>query len=203
MSDRAAAMPPMTPQDYFAFEETTPLKHEYLDGAIYAMVGATARHNIISLNLAVTLRAKRPRGCEVFISDMKLKMKHAAGEFYYYPDLLVSCSQTDRDPLFREQPVLLVEVASPSTERIDRREKLTSYREISTLIEYVIVGQDHRLIEIYRRRNGWAREVLEAGRRSGSGKCRDHSQPSPDLRRSRFVTLENTLSIDCEEDADG
>ena len=161
MSDRAAAMPPMTPQDYFAFEETTPLKHEYLDGAIYAMVGATTRHNVIAGNIFTVLRSRRPRGCEVFISDVKLKIRHAAGEFYYYPDLLVSYSQTDRDPLFREQPVLLVEVASPSTERIDRREKLTSYREISSLIEYVIVGQDHRLIEIYRRRNGWMREVLK------------------------------------------
>ena len=151
----------MTPQDYFVFEETTPLKHEFLDGVIYAMVGATARHNTISLNLAVALRAKKPRGCEVFISDVKLKVKHAAGEFYYYPDLLVSCSQTDRDPLFREQPVLLIEVAPPSTVLIDRGEKLNAYRQIPSLIDYVIVGQDQPLIEIYRRRNNWTREVLK------------------------------------------
>jgi Uma2 family endonuclease len=161
MSDRAAVLPSMTPQEYFAFEENTPLKHEFLDGVVYAMVGASIRHNTISLNIAVALRAKKPRGCEVFISDVKLKVKHAAGEFYYYPDVVVSCSQSDRDPLFREQPALLIEVASPSTVRIDREEKLNAYQQIPSLSEYVIVGQDQPLIEIYRRRNNWAREVLK------------------------------------------
>jgi len=161
MSDRAVVLPSMTPQEYFAFEEKTPLKHEFLDGVVYAMVGASIRHNTISLNIAVALRAKKPRGCEVFISDVKLKVKHAAGEFYYYPDVVVSCSQSDRDPLFREQPALLIEVASPSTARTDREEKLNAYQQIPSLSEYVIVGQDQPLIEIYRRRNNWAREVLK------------------------------------------
>jgi Uma2 family endonuclease len=152
----------MTPREYFAFEEKTPLKHEYLNGTIYAMVGATARHNLISLNLAVALRSKRPRGCQVFISDMKLRVKLLTGEFYYYPDVLVSCSAADRDPLFREEPVLLIEVASPSTLRIDRGEKLNAYRQISSLVEYVIVGQDQPSIEVYRRRNNWERETVKA-----------------------------------------
>jgi len=158
----APPISPMTPQAYFAFEETTPLKHEYLDGVVYAMVGATDRHNIIALNLASALRANKPAGCQVFISDMKLKVKLTAAEYYYYPDILVSCSGSDREPLFREQPVLLVEVASPSTERIDRGEKLNAYRQIDSLSEYVIVSQDRAGIEVFRRRNGWFREILNA-----------------------------------------
>jgi len=151
-----------TPEAYLAFEETTPLKHEYLDGVVYAMVGATDRHNIIALNVASALRANKPAGCQVFISDMKLRVKLLAGEYYYYPDVLMSCSASDRDPLFREQPVLLIEVASPSTERIDRGEKLNAYRQIDTLAEYVIVNQDRPEMEVFRRKNGWAREVLNA-----------------------------------------
>jgi Uma2 family endonuclease len=163
MSGLASALVTMTPQEYFAFEETTPLKHEYLDGAIYAMVGATDRHNLIAGNIFVHLHAHRPRGCQVFSTAMKLRVKLAAGEFYYYPDLLVSCAETDRDRLFREEPVLIIEVASPSTLRIDRGEKLNNYRQIPALIEYAIVHQDQPLIEAYRRGNGWRREALKPG----------------------------------------
>ena len=162
MSSLARVSSTMTPQEYFAFEEKTPLKHEYLGGVVYAMVGATDRHNMIALNIAAFLHAARPTGCQVFVSDMKLKVKLMAAEtYYYYPDVLVSCAASDREPLFREQPILLVEVASPSTERIDRGEKLNAYRQIPALSEYVIVAQDQPEIEVYRRRNGWVREVLK------------------------------------------
>jgi len=150
----------MSPREYLAFEETTPLKHEYVDGVVYAMVGAIDRHNIIAVNLVTALRAGKPAGCQVFVSDMKLKIKLTAAETYYHPDVLMSCSASDRDPLFREQPVLLMEIASPSTERIDRGEKLNAYKQIPSLSEYVIVGQDRPGLEIYRRRNGWVREPL-------------------------------------------
>ena len=162
MSNLAHAPSHMTPQEYFAFEEKTPLKHEYVNGLIYAMVGPADRHNLIALNVATALRAARPAGCQVFISDMKLKVRLMAAEIYYYPDVLMSCAASDRNPLFREQPVLLVEVASPSTERIDRLEKLSAYSQISSLAEYVIVSQDQPRIEVYRRRSGWTREVLES-----------------------------------------
>jgi len=160
MSNLARVSSTMTPQEYFAFEEKTPLKHEYLAGVVYAMVDATDRHNMIALNIAALLHAARPTGCQVFVSDMKLKVQLMAGETYYYPDVLVSCAASDREPLFREQPILLVEVASPSTERIDHGEKLNAYRQIPALSEYVIVAQDQPEIEIYRRRNGWVREIL-------------------------------------------
>jgi Uma2 family endonuclease len=152
----------MSPAEYLAFEETTPLKHEFLNGYVYAMVGATDRHNLIAQNLLVALRSARPTGCQVFISDMKLKVRTVAGEFFYYPDVLMSCAAADRNPLLREQPVLLIEVASPSTERIDRGEKLNNYRQIPSLVEYVIVEQNLRKVEVYRRRNSWECEVIDA-----------------------------------------
>jgi Uma2 family endonuclease len=162
MNNLARATRRMTPQEYFAFEETTPLKHEYLDGAIYAMVGATDRHNLIALNIATILHASRPAGCQPFISDMKLRVRLMAGEFYYYPDILVSRAATDRDPLVREQPVLLIEVSSPPTERTDRGEKLNAYTQILSLVEYMIVAQDRREVEIFRRRDGWVCETLKS-----------------------------------------
>ena len=161
MSSLAHATPPMSPSEYLAFEETTPLKHEFLNGYVYARVGATDRHNLIAQNLLVALRSARPAGCQVFISDMKLKVRTLAGEFFYYPDVLMSCAAADRNPLFRERPVLLTEVASPSTERIERGEKLNNYSQIPSLIEYLIVEQNQRRVEVYRRRTGWEREVIE------------------------------------------
>jgi Uma2 family endonuclease len=161
MSNLAYVTPRMSPSEYLAFEETTPLKHEFLNGYVYAMVGATDRQNLIAQNLLVALRSARPAGCQVFISDMKLKVRSLAGEFFYYPDVLMSCTAADRNPLLREQPVLLIEVASPSTERIDRGEKLNNYRQIPSLVEYVIVEQNLRKAEVYRRRNGWVCEVIE------------------------------------------
>ncbi len=161
MSNLAHATPHMSPAEYFAFEESAPLKHEYVDGVAYAMAGATDRHNLIAQNLVVALRSVRPAGCQVFISDMKLKVRLTAAEIYYYPDVLLSCAASDRNPLFREQPLLLIEVASPSTERIDRGEKLNAYRQVPSLAEYAIVAQDQPQIEVYRRRAGWVRELLE------------------------------------------
>ncbi|MFZ1104802.1 MAG: Uma2 family endonuclease [Hyphomicrobiaceae bacterium] len=162
MSNLAHATPRMSPSEYLAFEEDAPVKHEYLNGSVHAMAGASPRHNLIAQNLLIALRpTARSAGCQVFISDVKLKVRTLAGEFFYYPDVLMSCTAADRNPLLREQPVLLIEVASPSTERIDRGEKLNNYRQIPSLIEYVIVEQKRHEVEIYRRRNGWVCEVIE------------------------------------------
>jgi Uma2 family endonuclease len=162
MSNLAYATPRMSPSEYLAFEETTPLKHEFLNGYVYAMVGASDRHNLIAQNLLVALRSARPAGWQVFISDMTLKVRTLAGVFFYYPDVLMSCAAADRNPLLREQPVLLIEVASPSTGRIDRGGKLNNYRQIPSLVEYVIVEQNLRKAEVYRRRNSWECEMIQA-----------------------------------------
>jgi Uma2 family endonuclease len=162
MSNLAHVTPRMSPSEYLAFEESAPVKHEYLDGYVHAMVGASPRHNVIAQNLLIALRPTvRTAGCQVYILDVKLKVRVLAGEYFYYPDVLMTCAAADRGPRFCEQPALLIEVTSPSTERIDRGEKLANYRQIPSLIEYVIVEQNRRQVQVYRRRSGWACQVIE------------------------------------------
>jgi Uma2 family endonuclease len=163
MSNLAHATPRMSPAEYLAFEASAPVKHEYVNGYVTAMAGASRRHNRIAQNLLISLHpATGSGGCEVFISDVKLKVRVLTGEYFYYPDVVMTCAASDRDALVVQQPALLIEVTSPSTERVDRGEKLANYRQPPSLIEYVIVEQDRRRVEIYRRRNGWEREVIES-----------------------------------------
>ena len=125
-------------------EETATVRHEYVGGTIHAMVGATKRHNQIGLNIASRLLgAARGGPCRVYASDVKLR---AAEDTVYYPDVMVACEPED-DPLVENYPCLVVEVALPSTESIDRREKMLAYRKIPTLRAYLIVAQDERRVE--------------------------------------------------------
>ncbi|MDP9458151.1 MAG: Uma2 family endonuclease [Actinomycetota bacterium] len=125
-------------------EETATVRHEYVGGMIYAMVGATKRHNQIGLNIASRLLgAARGGPCRVYASDVKLR---ASDDAIYYPDVMVACEPED-DPLVEHKPCLVVEVASPSTESIDRREKMLAYRKTPTLQAYLIIAQDERRVE--------------------------------------------------------
>ena len=89
---------------------------------------------------------------------MKLRLNIADKTVFYYPDLLLSCAPDDRQPYFRSRPCLIVEVLSDSTERIDRREKLLAYQTLPSLQEYVLVAQNARRVEVYRRTNDWKAE---------------------------------------------
>lgn len=125
-------------------EETATVRHEYIGGMVYAMVGATKRHNSITGNIyARLLAASRGGPCRVYVETVKLR---AAEDTIYYPGVMVACEPED-DPLVEHKPCLIVEVASPSTESIDRREKLLAYRKIPTLRAYLIVAQDERRVE--------------------------------------------------------
>ena len=127
-------------------EETATVRHEYVGGMIYAMVGATKRHNRIAGNIyARLLAASRGGPCRVYVETVKLRV---ADDVIYYPDVMVACEPED-DPLIERSPCLIIEVASPSTETIDRREKMLAYRKIPTLQAYLIVAQDERRIERY------------------------------------------------------
>jgi Uma2 family endonuclease len=141
----------LTPDDYLAFDTNAEEKYEYVDGEIHAMTGTTVKHNRISLNLAVALKqhlAGQP--CETFIAD--LKVHAAAANAFYYPDLVVRCQPQPLPDNTRviDDPTLIVEVLSPSTEATDRREKLAAYRRIPSVQEYVLVAQEERCVEIYR-----------------------------------------------------
>ena len=152
---------PVSIDDYLCQEERGEIRHEYVKGVVYAMVGGTARHNLITSAIASALRLHlKGTPCNVFMSDMKVQ----TGESFYYPDVMVICKPVDPDSLYQTQPVLLVEVLSNSTESKDRLEKLVAYQAIPSLKEYILVSQDKVAIDIYRRdRDVWQLESLTYG----------------------------------------
>ncbi|MDP2811899.1 MAG: Uma2 family endonuclease [Rhodocyclaceae bacterium] len=149
--------------DYLAGEESAECRYEYLAGEVYAMSGASVRHNAICLNLASALQRHLAGGpCRAFINDVKVHLKVLNDDYFYYPDVMVACRPEDNASHYREQPCLLVEVMSESTKRVDRREKLLAYREIPALETYVLIGQQAPEVSIYRRAVGWMPERLSA-----------------------------------------
>lgn len=155
---------PVSEQEYLRLEAHSPIRHEYVNGEMFAMTGGTLRHNTIAGNLFVALKDQLRDGpCRAYMSDVRVRVEKV--QSFYYPDLLVVCAK-DAQPLDLEaatvdDPVLLVEVLSPSTEAIDRREKLLVYRQIPSLSEYVLVSQDEPRVEIHRRRGDIAWEKIE------------------------------------------
>lgn len=137
-------------EEYLASEERSTVRHEYVDGRLFAMTGSTLKHNILCGNLFSLLHARVKGGpCSVFMEGAKVRVE--ATNSFYYPDVMVACSAFSDNAVFTDQAVLLVEVLSPSTSRIDRREKLIAYKRIPSLKEYLIVHQRKRCVEIYRR----------------------------------------------------
>jgi Uma2 family endonuclease len=153
--------PWITPQDYLAAERTAEIRHEYLDGEIFAMVGASLNHARIVARLGHAIRqAALRRGCNAFTNDVKVRVEAANA---YYPDIMATCAADD-DPYVVKDPVLVVEVLSDSTEAIDRREKRTNYQKIPSLREIMLVSQSERLVEVYRRDgSGWTVDVVRDG----------------------------------------
>lgn len=152
--------PYLSVADYLAGERESKVRHEYVDGTVYAMAGASDRHNRIAGNIFSRLNEHLDGAdCEPFISDMKIRVDL---KLYYYPDVVVTCDEVISDAYSRAEPSLIVEVMSPSTERIDRHEKLPAYQRIASLQEYVLARQDEMAIEVYRRQEGgeWAVEVF-------------------------------------------
>src|SRR5690606_4032964 len=152
---------PLTATEYLNREQQSPVKHEFVDGEVYAMSGATRRHNLIAGNLlALTHAAARERDeCQAFGSDMKVHVE--MHNSFYYPDVSVCCDRNDRHELYLVRPCFIVEVLSPSTASIDRREKRASYTTIESLREYAIVDQDRMHVELHRRNaGGWQGYLL-------------------------------------------
>lgn len=153
--------------DYLAFEESSQTRYEYIAGEVYAMAGGSQRHNKIAGNayIALTL-ALKGKPCQVFMSDVKLNV--AKDRAYYYPDVMVSCAEhatAANESAIVTDPVLVIEVLSPSTEAIDRREKLHAYRHLPSLKEYALISQDMQQVEVYRRQGdvGWLYITYEPG----------------------------------------
>lgn len=147
--------------EYIEGENLSEIRHEYIYGEVYAMAGASDRHNIINGNIFGNMWSHlRNARCQAFSENMKL---HANEQTFYYPDVMVDCDDVPPSAFYREKPVLLVEVLSLSTERIDRNEKLTVYKTIPTLHEYLIVSQAKVSVEVHRKlENGeWQAEIYD------------------------------------------
>lgn len=162
MSVPLSKTPRLSTEDYLEMELTSPIKHEYVAGEIFAMTGTSDSHNIISLNLAFILREHlRGTPCRVFMSGLKLKLDTANA--YFYPDLMVTC-ETATDSHFREQPKLIVEVLSDSTAKYDQDGKRQMYQTLESLQEYVLVAQSCMDVRVYRRaNNGWDMAIYTDG----------------------------------------
>lgn len=155
-----------TLEEYLQLEEYANVKHEYLDGAIHAMAGGSPEHGAIAVRIGAALIPQlRGRGCTVYSSDVRVRVR--ATGLSTYPDLSVGCGEREVDPLDPHalvDPVVLVEVLSPSTEAYDRGEKLRHYQQIPSLREVLFVAHDRDEVEIRRRSaSGWDRDVVAAG----------------------------------------
>ena len=148
----------LTPEEYLTRERKALTKSEYRDGRIYAMPGASRAHNLITAHVTGELYIQlRTRSCEVYPSDMRVKMS-AAG-LYTYPDVIVVCDE----PRFEDShfdtllnPTVLIAVLSPSTAAYDRGEKFRRYQYLDSLCEYVLISQDRVRVEHYlQQEQGW------------------------------------------------
>jgi Uma2 family endonuclease len=158
--------PPMTPEAYLAFERAQlDAKHEFLNGDVIAMAGASRQHNRIVTNLVVSLGSQlRGRPCDVYSSDMRVKIPTTG--LYTYPDVIAMC----HDPQFEDEaldtllnPSVIIEVLSPSTEAYDRGIKFAHYRSIDAMQIYILIAQDKPQVEIFRRqgKRDWLLSVVE------------------------------------------
>jgi len=141
----------LSADDYLEGEKLAEVKHEFLAGKVYAMAGAGDAHTTVSLNLASLLRAHARGGpCRVFMADMKLRVETA--DAYYYPDVMVTCDNRDRESEYvKRHPSLVVEVLSKSTAARDRGLKFAHYRSLPELQEYVLIDPKRLSVEVYRR----------------------------------------------------
>lgn len=156
--------PRMTVEEYLLFEESQEVRHEYVNGRIFQMTGGTAAHNLISLNIAASLKMQlKDSGCRAYIADMKVRVE--ASNSFYYPDVIVDCGSFDRSSVFTSSPIFIFEVLSRSTASTDRREKLLEYQQIPGLKAYLIVHQSRKRVDVYRRESDvdWAEQELGAG----------------------------------------
>ena len=148
-----------TPEEYLALERSDPQRNEYFNGEIFAMGGASEKHNLIVGNVFASLHAQmRGKPCKVYSSDMRVKIDQTG--LYTYPDVVALCSEAKFDDEQQDtllNPAVIIEVLSKSTEGYDRGEKFAHYRQIDSLVEYVLISQDKNRIEHYVRQsdNQW------------------------------------------------
>jgi Uma2 family endonuclease len=157
---------PLTEEEYLQIERLAETKSEYHDGRMYAMSGGSPRHALLANNIGAILRGQMPPGCHTYNSDLRIKVARA--EVFTYADCSVICGELqyagDRKDVVLN-PILIVEVLSPSTEAYDRGKKFQLYRTIPSLREYLLIAQDERHVEQYSKQNaeGWLFREYRSG----------------------------------------
>ena len=140
-------------QEYLEGEKISEIKHEYIDGSVYAMAGASKNHQRIIANLARHLgNYLNGSPCEVFFSDIKVRVD---AKTYFYPDVIVVCENDDADDYYTESPRIIVEVLSSSTRKFDHTLKRQFYQTLPSLEEYILIEQDFVQVEAYRKTDAW------------------------------------------------
>lgn len=146
--------------EFIEWENQQDSRHELLDGEIIAMTGGTVAHAGLIVSLAAQLFSHlQGTPCRVFTSDLKVQ----AANNVFYPDVVVSCAAQENDGVLCQQPKLIIEVLSSLTFRKDRYNKRLAYQKIPSLEEYVLVSQEVRHVEVYRREDGWQAAVYIGG----------------------------------------
>ena len=161
-----APQPFFDAQAYLAWEAEQSTKHEYHDGEVFAMAGASDAHVTVAGNVYMALRNHlRGSPCSVFISDMKLRVEE--DNAFFYPDVFVTCAESDRGQSHsKSAPVLVVEVLSPATSAYDRGAKFAAYRKLPTLRDYALIDPDLLSLDPLRREGDskrWVLHPIEAG----------------------------------------
>jgi Uma2 family endonuclease len=153
----------ISPEEYVAGELESPVKHEYVGGVVYAMAGARNIHNQIAGNIFGRLHARlRGNPCQAYNSDTKVRIRLPTQQRFYYPDTMVVCRPNPPTDSFQDEPIVIVEVVSSQTRRIDEGEKKDAYLTIPSLEIYLLVEQDCPLAVAYRRTGeGFIREIYE------------------------------------------
>jgi len=139
-------------QDYLQGEKVAEIRHEYIDGEVYAMAGTSRNHSLLVSNcVRVLTNHLLTTPCMTFSSEIKVK----ADQCFFYPDVLVVCDDEQGDDYYTENPKLIIEVLSKTTRRTDKILKFAAYRSLPSLLEYVLIEQDHVEVEVMRRSQSW------------------------------------------------
>ena len=155
----------MSVDDYLVFEAKSDLRHEFSQGQVFVMTGASRRHNLICGSTYATLYQQLiDRPCEVYQSDMRVQINTDDENAYRYPDIAIVCEPprlTDTSPESLLNPIVLIEVLSSSTAIIDRDPKLREYRQIKSVQAYVLISQTSPRIECYQRQTNQAWQYID------------------------------------------
>jgi len=150
----------LTEDEYLSSELTSDVKREYIDGQVYAMAGAGYNHNCIAATIARKFgNHLEGTPCATLTADMKVRL----GKDYVYPDVLVDCSTLSGNDYFSTSPVIIVEVLSKSTRKIDTTAKLLRYINLPSLQEYVLIEQDFVSVQVLRKANAWKPDYYYLG----------------------------------------